>query len=229
MTFPTKHIPNDHQRLQLALPDVRMERGRLHSINEFEHKSGNSISKSFNFTISPYSIHGLGELPEAVRSMGVNVVAIVPYYFFPAQVGKAYKKEMMEVFGCPAFSWIGFHHENSGVEFSLFQAEYRKYLANLDGIIDYPYMAFSEDECRSWFADAVMLVGRSRCTNVEKLIDIQPNGEANFCVDFPDYSIGNVREARIGEIWNSERANRFRYHRELVRPKWTFKQHGKRF
>jgi radical SAM protein with 4Fe4S-binding SPASM domain len=51
--------------------------------------------------------------------------------------------------------------------------------------------------------------------NVEKLIDIQPNGEANFCVDFPDYSIGNVRDSSIGEIWNSSRAQRFRdYRRE---------------
>ena len=25
------------------------------------------------------------------------------------------------------------------------------------------------------------------------MIDIQPNGETNFCVDFPDYSIGNVK------------------------------------
>ena len=32
---------------------------------------------------------------------------------------------------------------------------------------------------------------------MERLIDIQPDGEANFCVDFPDYSIGNVKQASI--------------------------------
>jgi MoaA/NifB/PqqE/SkfB family radical SAM enzyme len=46
--------------------------------------------------------------------------------------------------------------------------------------------------------------------NVERLIDIQPNGDANFCVDFPDYCLGNVREATIEEIWNGDRAERFR-------------------
>jgi MoaA/NifB/PqqE/SkfB family radical SAM enzyme len=188
-------------------------------LKEFEQKSGNPIGKSFNFTISPYSIYGLGELPEAVRSLGLNVVAIVPYYFFPTEVGKAYEKEMKEAFDIPAFSWIGFHHESSGVEFDLFQTEYRKYIANLKGITDFPYMAFSEEQYRAWFADAITPVGPLHCTNVEKLIDIQPNGEANFCVDFVDYSMGNIRKATIAEVWNSERANRFRaYRRQKALP-----------
>jgi radical SAM protein with 4Fe4S-binding SPASM domain len=48
---------------------------------------------------------------------------------------------------------------------------------------------------------------------VEKLIDIQPSGEANFCVDFPDYSIGNVRDSSVEEIWNGRRAEAFREYR----------------
>ncbi len=185
----------------------------LEALKQFEQKAGSPISKSFNYTISPYSIHGLGALPGAVRGLGLNVVAIVPYYFFPEQVGRAYEAEMQQAFGCPAYSWAGFHHEESGVPFELFQAEYRRYRAELKDILDFPYMAFSEEEYRAWFADAVTPVGLSRCSNVEKLIDIQPNGEANFCVDFPDYSIGNVREATIEEVWNSERAERFREYR----------------
>jgi radical SAM protein with 4Fe4S-binding SPASM domain len=51
--------------------------------------------------------------------------------------------------------------------------------------------------------------------NVEQLIDIQPDGEANFCIDFPDYSVGNVKDRSISEVWNSSRAERFRaYKRE---------------
>ena len=73
--------------------------------------------------------------------------------------------------------------------------------------------AFSDDEYRGWFADAVSPVGIQHCNNVEKLIDIQPNGEANFCVDFPDYSFGNVKEMSIEALWNSERAERFRLYR----------------
>ena len=44
-------------------------------------------------------------------------------------------------------------------------------------------------------------------------MDVQPDGEANFCVDFPDYSFGNVRSSTIKELWNGERAARFREYR----------------
>jgi MoaA/NifB/PqqE/SkfB family radical SAM enzyme len=197
---------------------ARVKEG-LEALRQAEQEQGNPIGKSFNYTISPYAIHGLGGLPEAVRDLGGDVVAIVPYYYFPRAVGRAYEQELQAAFGCPAASWVGFHHEESGVPFELFQAQYRQYLAELKGMYDFPYMAFSEDEYRTWFADAVTPVGLSRCSNIEQLIDIQPNGDANFCVDFPDYVIGNVREATIEAVWNSERAERFRaYRREKPLP-----------
>ena len=39
------------------------------------------------------------------------------------------------------------------------------------------------------------------------------NGEADFCIDFPDYSLGNVRGATLAELWNGERARLFRERR----------------
>jgi MoaA/NifB/PqqE/SkfB family radical SAM enzyme len=187
-------------------------RSALEALKAAEARVGKTISKSFNFTISPYSIHGLGALPDAVRSLGLNAVAIVPYYYFPQAVGRAYAAELQSL-DSPAPSWIGFHHEESGVPFELFQEQYRQYKANLGGITDFPYMAFTEEQYRGWFADAVTPVAPTHCTNVEKLIDIQPNGDANFCVDFIDYVIGNVREESIEAVWNSPRAERFRAYR----------------
>ena len=75
-------------------------------------------------------------------------------------------------------------------------------------------MPLSEDEYRTWLSDPISPVGLTHCNNVEKLIDIQPHGEANFCIDFPDYTIGNVQELTIEEIWNGERAARFREYRQ---------------
>jgi MoaA/NifB/PqqE/SkfB family radical SAM enzyme len=184
---------------------------------EHEQNGGHQISRSICFTISRYSFRGLGAMPHVARSLSINTIAIVPYYYFPQASGQVYAKELQEHFGCPAFSWSGFHHEDSGVEWDEFRTQYRQYLAHLQGIHNYPYMDFSEDDYRMWFSDVTTPVGPLHCTNVEKLIDIQPQGDANFCVDFPDYSIGNVREATIEEIWNGARAARFReYRREKL-------------
>jgi MoaA/NifB/PqqE/SkfB family radical SAM enzyme len=186
----------------------------LAQINALEQNSGRMISKSINFTISAYSARGLGAMPDVARSLSINTISIVPYYYFPEEVGRRYEREMEENLGCPASSWIGFHHESSGVDFDEFREQFRTYLENLKGVYSFPYMDFSEENYRIWFSDAVTPVGPARCTNVEKLIDVQPTGEANFCVDFPDYEIGNVRESTIEEVWNGPRAARFRQYRQ---------------
>jgi MoaA/NifB/PqqE/SkfB family radical SAM enzyme len=185
----------------------------LAAVAEAEKKSGTALSKSITFTISPYSYRGLGKMPEVARSLGIGSICIVAYYFFPGAVGKKYEEELRRNFGCGAFSWRGFHHEESGVDTDAFLKELRAYRAGLGDITDYPYFPMSEEEYRTWFGDAVTPVGSDACANVEKLIDIQPSGDANFCVDFPDYTIGNVRDSTIAEIWNGPRAEAFRAYR----------------
>jgi radical SAM protein with 4Fe4S-binding SPASM domain len=182
-------------------------------LSELEKSGGRPVSRSINFTISPYSVRGLGAMPDVARSLSIGVMSIVPYYYVPGAVGKRYEEELQENLGSPAFSWVGFHREDSGVDFDAFREQYRTYLANLGDIYNFPYMAFSEGDYRTWFGDPLAPVGALRCTNVEKLIDVQPNGDADFCVDFPDYTIGNVMEATIEEMWNDERAVRFREYR----------------
>ncbi|RPI32223.1 MAG: radical SAM protein [Chloroflexota bacterium] len=202
-----------HDQVRGVKGSFRRTREGLERLSELEKSSSNKISRSICFTISPFSIAGLGQMPEVARSLGIKVVTIVPYYYVPEAVGKMYEKELQESLGCHAFTWRGFHHETSGVSFEEFQEQYHQYLATLGDIYNYPYMSLTEDEYREWFAGPLTPVLRLPCSNVEKLIDIQPGGEANFCVDFPDYSIGNVRDASIEALWNGEKAARFREYR----------------
>jgi radical SAM protein with 4Fe4S-binding SPASM domain len=45
-------------------------------------------------------------------------------------------------------------------------------------------------------------------------VDIDYNGDVHFCIDYPEYTIGNIREGRLLDIFNSEKAKAFR--RKLV-------------
>jgi radical SAM protein with 4Fe4S-binding SPASM domain len=189
----------------------RIKEGIAH-LTTLESQGANKISRSMCFTISQYNYQSLGEMPDVARSLGLGSIAIVPYYYFPDSAGRNYEDEMRNL-GCNAFTWVGFHHEGSGVDFNEFQRQYSKYLASLGEIQDFPYMPLNEDQYQTWFADSHSQVGHIQCLNIEKLIDIQPDGSANFCVDFVDYSFGNVMEASIEELWNGERAERFRQYR----------------
>ncbi len=204
-----------HEQVRGVEGCFRRLREGIESLHALEQDAVKKISKSICFTISPYSYRGLGELPHVARSLSIESINIVPFYYFPEHVGEAYEYEMETHFDCAAYSWRGFHHETSGVDGDEFQKQYESYLVSLGDLENFPYMVLSIEEYRTWFEDASTPVGSDRCMNVERLIDIQPNGNANFCVDFPDFVIGNVKEATIEKIWNGERAQRFRdYRRE---------------
>ncbi len=182
-------------------------------LNNLEKTSSKKISKSICFTISKYNYKSLDKMPGVARSMGINSINIVPYYFYSAEVGKKYEEELKTNFDCAAFSWKGFYHEESGVDFELFRDLHNKYLEELKGVENFPYMPLTQEEYKTWFKDSFTPVGSTKCLNVENLIDIQPDGSANFCVDLPDYTIGNVKNSTIEEVWNSERADKFRKYR----------------
>ncbi len=189
----------------------RLKKG-LARLAEAEQKSRNKISRSICFTISRYNYRSLGAMPDVARDLGLGSIAIVPYYYFPDETGNRYQREL-DSLGCTSFSWAGFHHEDSGVDSDEFIRQFRQYQSSLGEVYSYPYMPLEEQQYRDWFTDACTPVGPRHCLNVEQLIDIQPDGSANFCVDFIDYSFGNVRESGIEELWNGERAERLRQFR----------------
>jgi MoaA/NifB/PqqE/SkfB family radical SAM enzyme len=185
----------------------------LEALRAAEQRRGTTISKSITFTISPWSYRGLGAMPDVARTLGIDTLCIAPYYYVPERLGRAYEQELRDELGCHAFSWRGFHHETSGIDFEIFRDQLRRYRERLGSIRDYPYLPLSEQEYRTWFEDPETPVFKTECFNIERLIDIQPTGDANCCVDFPDYSFGDVRDATIAELWNGKPARRFRERR----------------
>lgn len=213
LTFSVDGPEEVHDYVRGVKGSFNKTKANIALLNDLEKKSQTKISKSICFTISRYNYKSLGLMPEVARSMAISSINIVPYYYVPAAVGEKYTEELKNNFSCPAFSWKGFHHEDSGVDFAIFREELKKYLADLKGIENFPYMPIKEEDYRIWFSDSFTPVVSTVCNNVENLIDIQPNGNANFCVDFPDYSFGNIKEAYIEDLWNSPEAVRFRNYR----------------
>jgi MoaA/NifB/PqqE/SkfB family radical SAM enzyme len=213
ITFSVDGPEDVHDAVRCEKGSFQKIRQNIALLTDLEQKRGNKISKSICFTISRYNYTSLGQMADVARSLSIASVNIVPYYYFPDTVGTEYDRELRENFDCIPFSWRGFHHEESGVEFDAFKEQLRRYRASLADVYDFPYLPLTEDEYRTWFHDASTVVRSAACRNIENLIDIQPTGEANFCVDFPDVSIGNVKDASIREVWNSPRAQRFREYR----------------
>jgi len=51
---------------------------------------------------------------------------------------------------------------------------------------------------------------RNHCPVPWCQLNVNYNGDVHFCADYPDYIIGNIKDTPIKEIYNGERANKFR-------------------
>lgn len=204
-----EHIHDDVRGVEGGFGRIRDGIRAVHACEAELGRTESCVKVAVN-VISGYSCKGLPDMPDTVCSLNIPLLAIVPFYYMDRATGLAHEAFMQKHFGQSAPSWRGFHHEQSGVEEDEFVSLFERFMANLDGLELAPYMDFDEEQYCAWFRDCVTPVGRQYCTNPWRLIDIQPNGDANFCVDFPDYIIGNVKEHTIKELWNNERAARFR-------------------
>lgn len=189
----------------------KLKRG-MAKLNKLDDPENPGISRSICFTAGSTNYKTLGEIPDIARDLKIKSINMMPYYYLPEKTGLKYEKEIKEL-GCTAFSWHGFHHDDPGVDPDEFLEVLNVYRSRLNGIDGFPYMPLTDEEYRSWFSEAESQVGVNHCLNIEKLIDIQPNGDLNFCVDFIDYIFGNVNKNSIKELWNSEAAERFRKYR----------------
>jgi MoaA/NifB/PqqE/SkfB family radical SAM enzyme len=182
----------------------------LQELEKHAKNYGYKIPIGITCTLSADNYQALGGMPDVIRSLGLGVICIVPYYYFPEEQGLAYEKLMREEFNCEAYSWRGFHHEGSGVDVELFLAQLEEFKSKLGELQSYPYMAFTDDEYREWYSSSDTTIHQARCNNIWGLLDVQPDGNVNFCVDFPDYAIGNVAESTLHQLWHSDMARKFR-------------------
>jgi MoaA/NifB/PqqE/SkfB family radical SAM enzyme len=182
----------------------------LQEIEKFEKRNGYKIHRGITCTLSGNNYRGLSAMPGVMRSLGLNNICLIPYCYVPQKQGLAYEKLMQEEFSCQACSWRGFHHEASGVDIDLFLAQLQEFYSRMGDLQSYPYMAFNDEEYREWYTRSDTTVHQAECNNILGLLDVQPDGNVNFCIDFPDYIIGNVAESTLRQIWCSDRARKFR-------------------
>jgi MoaA/NifB/PqqE/SkfB family radical SAM enzyme len=65
------------------------------------------------------------------------------------------------------------------------------------------------EKTNTYYADLETPV-RSHCIVPWCQTNINYNGDVHFCADYPDYILGNIAEQSFKDIYNGERANRFR-------------------
>jgi len=69
--------------------------------------------------------------------------------------------------------------------------------------------ALNAEKTHTYYAELETPV-RNHCPVPWCQLNVNYNGDVHFCADYPDYIIGNIKDTPIKEIYNGDRANKFR-------------------
>lgn len=66
------------------------------------------------------------------------------------------------------------------------------------------------DELKRYYTDHDARFGFDKCVSIFSAVEINSNGDMSPCRDYHDFTVGNVKEHTITELWNSEAYKKFR-------------------
>jgi MoaA/NifB/PqqE/SkfB family radical SAM enzyme len=177
------------------------------------------------FPLTELNIGAAEAAIESLRQLPLDIINVGLRWFVPPDAGAQYETVMRDAFGVSATSWRGFEFGWSNDATSERQlADLVRFLKALRrrrvlGWTTGPHVSFIPDvkasEVPAYFTDPSRMFGHTLCPVAWYFAQVEPDGEVCFCGDFPDYSIGNVRQDTFQHLWTGEKANAFR--RKLAR------------
>lgn len=164
-------------------------------------------------TISNMNYMHLDRLVEDLSHRGLDWHVINLGTYTTAAIGAAHRAHMQERLGIDAGYWRGFATGyNEGIDGQAFAGILDRIHAMDTG---YPILTVPVIDPRrigAYYADLALRV-RDRCLAPWVSANINFDGEVYFCADYPEWSLGNIKDHGFLELYNNERARRFR--REL--------------
>ena len=119
----------------------------------------------------------------------------------------AYLKDHLD---CEAECLEGFNTGfNSGIDGEKFTQILKNVHALKPGYPIITVPAINPDKITEYYADLSKSV-RKECPVPWSQVNFDYNGDVHFCADYPDYIIGNIMESKFYDIYNGERAQKFR-------------------
>lgn len=163
-------------------------------------------------TISALNIDRLEETLELFDSSGLfDAVIFNLGWFTTEKIGQATDRIFREHLGCPASSWKDFVGALGEVDPGKVKSFMESVAARRrSGPPVFFIPGLPPGRVEEYYSRPASFLGRKTCFSPWLNIEIRPDGDLTFCPDFPDYIIGNINRESFQEIWNGERARKFR-------------------
>ena len=68
----------------------------------------------------------------------------------------------------------------------------------------------TREEIQTYYADHNETFNYNQCVSIYMTMEIDSNGDVSLCRDYHDYIIGNIKTDTVMDMWNNEKARKFR-------------------
>lgn len=202
--------PEDvHDRVRGIPGTYRQIRENVAAFQAEEKKRGReTILRSFHCTLNPLNVASMPQLPATARDLNIPGFSTGPEYYVTPEDFEQHQAVYEAEYGEKPCRSGGFVRKERMQSRELLENR-EKMLEGLGGLNYEPYMNMTEQEYRDWLDNTSVEVG-GRCRLSGLMMDIEPDGRANFCIDLADFSPGNARTESLESLFNNEGAIQFR-------------------
>lgn len=185
----------------------------IKAINE-EKRKQNSVFPNVGIvtTVSKLNYLDLANLVKATKDLGLAWHIINLGTYFNDDIGAEHVKAVKAKLGVEPSFWRGFvTGYNEGIDGDKFSSILEE-VHSLSKEVKHPIITvpvITPEVIGTYYSQLDVAV-RDYCKVPWFMVNIDYNGDVHFCADHPDYIIGNIREKSIFEIYDGERARKFR-------------------
>jgi radical SAM protein with 4Fe4S-binding SPASM domain len=160
-------------------------------------------------TVSTWNAGKLDEIVQVASELGADCAVVYYSWFTNQAVGNAHTKVFEDKLGITPTAWQGylFNHDVDveALEASLKRIQEQNYPFPILYIPD-----LEVEELSRYYRNPADFFGYGPCISPWTTVEIMPNGDVSPCRDYSDFITGNIMEMPIENIWNGERAVKFR-------------------
>jgi radical SAM protein with 4Fe4S-binding SPASM domain len=165
-------------------------------------------------TLTEQNQNYIYETYQIVRDIGVDIFHVQFSIFTSEEVLKTSSAQYEKSFGQEApETWGGFVRDVSAMDpdvikkqMEAIRADIRK---NKHDIVFRQTPAF-EFSIEDYYRHPEKFVYFGKCLAPWRYLQIMPNGDVAWCIDFVNMVFGNIRKDKLEDIWNNEKARAFR-------------------
>ena len=162
---------------------------------------------AIQFTVMPENVTQITSFCEEMVARGVDWILLNPGWFVTPKQAQDYERFMREHFGVEAHTDRGYlreyDYDKGEFERQLRQVRERRWPIHIGSHIREP----------EWVTDFIdhpdKILGARLCYKQWLRLDVLPNGTVPPCVQFPDYTVGDLVAQGVSEVWQGEENRRF--------------------